>query len=144
MPFGNSSACSGRQPRKSKRTWPTPSARCQSPVANGRAGHNNEQTPQCRSCIREIAAESSAGTWRTSLPRSYETQRRRIDMNEILYRSIVLMMNSRTQHALHAVSRRMPRPMLLPLLTACPFRLANDAVASVRPLGLGRVGAETS
>ena len=45
----------------------------------------------------------------------------------------------RNQHALRAVSGRTPTPVLLPLLRACSFRLANDAVASGLPLGLGSV-----
>ena len=35
----------------------------------------------------------------------------------------------RNQHALRAVSRRTPTPMLLPLLRACSFRLVNNAFA---------------
>ena len=35
----------------------------------------------------------------------------------------------RNQHALRAVSRRTPTPVLLPLLRACSFRLVNDAFA---------------
>ena len=35
----------------------------------------------------------------------------------------------RNQHALRAVSRRTPTPMLLPLLRTCSFRLVNDASA---------------
>jgi len=33
----------------------------------------------------------------------------------------------RNQHALRAVSRRTPPPLLLPLLRSCSFRLVNDA-----------------
>jgi hypothetical protein len=44
----------------------------------------------------------------------------------------------RNQHALRAVSRRTPTPMLLPLLRACSFRLVNDASAWRFRRGLAR------
>src|SRR5438128_8571282 len=45
----------------------------------------------------------------------------------------------RNQHALRAVSRRTPTPVLLPLLRACSFRLVDDAARVPLPLRLGSV-----